>query len=514
MVNVQDIPIDIHSSKLLDWLISRRHCQKDWQKNVLGIREKIKNAILDMPESQEIVQLLQGTCVFQYFYISCIKLGSSRWLEFFTDVNYFHCRRIVEILQDTEKNTKNFLGFYSSQRMKDWLEIQSLYQKNNVYLAESAQILQRLVQYEIPSLKKQITKAEQALVESAKKEKEYGKQAEDGRKMYEQELLRIGIQGHSLRAELLALAAGLTSFFAEITKDIISLKEPYEYYINFRQYIHQRSDSQVNLLPVVNLLLKKGLAATVFEYKYGVAPDTIETPSYDLLLKEDQKQSDDEIDFCDDSLNFENEEVLGFAVDAQIDVVGDSSGLCAGAVTETVARGEDAFCLVESLDTQKIIRNELNELLAFLVMRKEDDERDSPSDIFIRGFEKRPSGISKISPSQIEYWISEIKAILNQLLDEKKNYLFRIRSSQQYVEKVVEEIEAKKGLEDRYKKMQALMVERQDEARQQIAKAHQHLHVVLNSTKLLQQQLEKEISLKYDGRKVNIMGAITSALAN
>lgn len=134
--------------KLLDWLISRRHCQKDWQKNVLVIREKIKHAILDMPESEEVLQLLQGTYI-----------------------NFFHCQRIIEILRETEKDSKNFLGFYSSQRMKDWQEIESLYKKNNVYLAESAQILQRLVQYEIPAQKKQISKAEQVLSESVKKER-------------------------------------------------------------------------------------------------------------------------------------------------------------------------------------------------------------------------------------------------------------------------------------------------------------------------------------------------------
>ncbi|RCN24662.1 hypothetical protein ANCCAN_29637 [Ancylostoma caninum] len=69
MTDVKDLPIDIHSGKLLDWLISRRHCQKDWQKNVLVIREKIKHAILDMPESDEVVQLLQGSCKFTYTYL-------------------------------------------------------------------------------------------------------------------------------------------------------------------------------------------------------------------------------------------------------------------------------------------------------------------------------------------------------------------------------------------------------------------------------------------------------------
>lgn len=50
---------------------------------------------------------------------------------------------------------------YSSQRMKDWSQILSLYQKNNIYLAEAASILQRNVQFEITALKKQINKCQQ-----------------------------------------------------------------------------------------------------------------------------------------------------------------------------------------------------------------------------------------------------------------------------------------------------------------------------------------------------------------
>ncbi len=36
----------------------------------------------------------------------------------FSDINYFHCLRIVEILKDTESGTKNIFGRYSSTRMK------------------------------------------------------------------------------------------------------------------------------------------------------------------------------------------------------------------------------------------------------------------------------------------------------------------------------------------------------------------------------------------------------------
>ncbi|KAK6014500.1 hypothetical protein OSTOST_20118, partial [Ostertagia ostertagi] len=390
-------------------------------------------------------------------------------------------------------------------------EIESLYKKNNVYLAEAAQILQRLVQYEIPAQKKQITKAEQVLADSIRKEKEYGKQAEDGRKLYGKELQRIGIQGHALRAELLALACDLPSFFSKITDDIIHLKEPYEYYIHFRNYIHQGKRPPGKLLPLLALLMEKGPSLTAFEFKYGISPTRIELPSYDLLLKEDEKKDDDEIDFGDENIDFGIDDGVDFAgEEAHIDVVADTKG----AVGESVAVGEDALGVVENMETQKVLKNELNELLAFLSMRNEDEKRDTSSDVFIRGFEKRPVEISKVSPPQIGEWISQIKSIVDQLSDQQKIHLFRIRTSPQYVEQLVEEIEVKKGLEARYKKMQSLMVEKQNEAREQAAKAGQTLQTLVTSTKLLQKQLEEDISKKYDGRRVNIMGGITAAVAN
>ena len=47
---------------LTDWLIDRRHVNFKWQTAALAIREKINLAIQDMPEVDEIKQLLAGTC--------------------------------------------------------------------------------------------------------------------------------------------------------------------------------------------------------------------------------------------------------------------------------------------------------------------------------------------------------------------------------------------------------------------------------------------------------------------
>lgn len=109
----QHIPIDINTTKLLDWLISRRHVPKDWQNSVLKVREKINNAIQDMPAHEGIIKLLSGQ-----------------------HINYFHCIKIVDILKETEKDSKNIFGRYGSQRMKDWQDIIGAYEKENIYLAE------------------------------------------------------------------------------------------------------------------------------------------------------------------------------------------------------------------------------------------------------------------------------------------------------------------------------------------------------------------------------------------
>ena len=52
------------SLNFIEWLIDRRHCNSKWSEQVLTIREKINEAIQDMPAVDEIMQLLSGSCMY------------------------------------------------------------------------------------------------------------------------------------------------------------------------------------------------------------------------------------------------------------------------------------------------------------------------------------------------------------------------------------------------------------------------------------------------------------------
>lgn len=100
----------------------------------------------------------------------------------------------MEVLKETEADTKNFLGMYGSQRMKDWQEILRLYQKDCLYLAECGAILARNVIYEIPALKRAVSKAEQTQQECQKKETSSRKQAQEYRDKFVHSCNQLGIQ--------------------------------------------------------------------------------------------------------------------------------------------------------------------------------------------------------------------------------------------------------------------------------------------------------------------------------
>lgn len=299
-MNEYDLPIDIHANKLIgrqerrrkkasnwpplfplsllslsEWLVSRQHCCKDWKPRLDQIRGKIRNALKDMPQHETILKILSEQNTF----------------------NYYICKQIVEILKETEKNTKNIFGFYTSERMKEWQEILSLYETDGVFLAETAQILVRNVTYEIPSLKKNINRMQQLHDEYSKKEDELTKQAHHFKRNYYEYAHKIGLKGDSIVDEINELLSDFPQFLRSVVNRLSELERCRTHYVTFLFFLSNLQQNE-KTLPLIRYLLEKG-NTTYFEYVNGQAPEIVE--EVPCLINEPvpvtSESDEDKIDF-------------------------------------------------------------------------------------------------------------------------------------------------------------------------------------------------------------------------
>ncbi|KAH7952107.1 hypothetical protein HPB52_018682 [Rhipicephalus sanguineus] len=200
------------------------------------------------------------------------------------DIHYFHCQRIVEILKDTEASTKNLFGRYSSQRMKDWQEIIRLYEKDNVYLAEAAQMIIRTVNYE----------------EAVKKEADYAKHAQDLRDRYQQECKQLGIKGECIKKELLSLLDELPGLFEGAVKELHKAQPAIDLYRLFLGFTvpSSKADGSSKAVPLMQFLITHG-NVTTYQWRHGEPPEVVEETLPVLPVDIDNGNSDDQIDFGD-----------------------------------------------------------------------------------------------------------------------------------------------------------------------------------------------------------------------
>ncbi|XP_002732101.1 CDK5 regulatory subunit-associated protein 3-like [Saccoglossus kowalevskii] len=482
---IDNLPIDISATKLLDWLIDRRHVDRKWLSSALVIREKINNAIQDMPAVDEITQLVSGTYI-----------------------NYFHCCRIVELLKETEAGSKNIFGYYSSTRMKDWQEIIKLYEKDNIYLAEAADMLIRNVSYEIPGLKKQIAKCEQSQKDCERKEKDYESSAAEQREQYNTACKQFGIQGKKVKSELLQLVKDLPVFYEDVvekTKNLQKTCDFYKEFVCFTSAGSSDSESKLETTSLVRYIINNG-NTTVYQWRTGEAPSRVEEIQMDISDDDDNKSQEDEIDWGDLD---EGEVDYGITVDqAGIEVQSESTDDGDLNVSEKgVAMGMDALTVLDSPSMRSTFIDELLELEGFLLQRL--NEMKGESDILSASqFQSAPVILQMQGTEQVNTMLAQVQAILKQLTTVRIQQLFLIKGSPKYVDKLTDTLKEKLEHGEKMLASKKAVIDKRHSFLEEQRKLEPKLDILIKRTKELQAKIEVEISKRYKNRPVNLMGSI------
>lgn len=440
----QHIAISIHVPKLLEWLISRRHCKNEWQPEAVKIRAKINAAIQDMPANETIASLLSGTYI-----------------------NYFHCLKIIEILEKTEADSKNIFGSYTSKRMKDWKEIVSLYKKNNVYLAEAAELLINIVKYELPNMKKLISKQQQLQNDAKKKETESLKSANTARNDLNSLLKELGLDTGegSYKKRLVANALQLHATHEKVANETKLILPALEHYINFTALSLPHHTVNLNL---IEYIAEKG-NTTVYEFLHGEVPTKIITPPPIFTEDEPEETNEDTIDWGFDEVNATLEAQpttsnddgidLGFEEgnntdNPQIELVDsgeadkkDLEALKEEKVADKVASGDKALTIFENSQTRTNFINQLLELNSFLKMRLFDARKEGPNDDLVE------------SVSGLEDMLKSIESVTSLLLSKTSQHFYNILFLPSYLDKLVAKINEKADAIERWTAVAALSKE-------------------------------------------------------
>lgn len=500
--NIQNLPIDIQTSKLLDWLVDRRHCTLKWQSAMLEIREKINAAIQDMPENEEIKQLLSGS-----------------------HIHYFNCLRIVEILKGTEASSKNIFGRYSSQRMKDWQEIVSLYEKDNAYLAEVSSLLFRSVSYEGPALRRQVAKAQQLQQELSRREVECQNSSGAMREQYYTACKQYGITGDNVARELQALVKDLPTTLEEIGKDAACLGEVIQLYSAFAEFV---SDWNEPVLPMLRFVQQRG-NTTAYEWRTGKEPTVIERPVVEEAPPD--TVTEEAIDWGDLGAGMESSDVnFGITVEEGVDWGislesgteesaadgidwGDSSSVPIEIEVvddgtdcpEGVARGEDALTLLETPQTRSQFIDELMELELFLSQRL--GEMSVEGDVVsMSQFQLAPSVIQAQTTERVTAMLAEVRHLMERLTSLRMQHLFMIQASPRYVERVSEMLRQKLKQAEILLLKRSNLAERRQESLEEQAKLEPRIDLLAARIQELRKLIEADISKRYNNRPVNLMG--------
>ncbi|KAM7344774.1 CDK5RAP3 protein homolog [Cochliomyia hominivorax] len=519
-MNEADIPIDIHTLKLQDWLVSRRIVPKNIQAALKDIRTKITNALQDMPSNDDLIKLLKGT-----------------------NINYFHCKEIVEILKQTEKDTKSIFGTYGSQRMKDWQEIIRLYEKDNVYLAETAQLYVRNVNYEVPNVRKQMSKLDQQSEEALKRSQDLNKPEAQLLAEHAALLQQLGVKGENLREEFIQVLSGLPELYAKSVKNIGHLGEAVDLYATTTEQNKQQC------LPITRHLIEFG-NTTVYQYIHKEAPLSVEEPPIKLNLSEEHSTKaaeNNEIDFGDDD-NGASSTISAEMIDfGELNLEAGSGGIDFGDATDVggdidwgiesspaeaveinfdipieeygivvegagmdggIAKGDQAYTLLDSPNYRERFTDELYELEAFLRMRLYELKQvnSASSNIMFSLMES----ISTHDEESIRKMLNQVEIILKEISSEHTRHLFQLKHSPKYADLLASKLKQMLKAVEKIRTTKEVLKVRAAEMKEQRLALTPVLEELIVQTNKLQRQIEEDISKRYKNRVVNLLGGVSS----
>jgi len=455
MVQAAHIPIDIAVSKMLDWLVDRRHCNSKWQK----IASVAQNAACSAHKECSDDELVESVCR---------KMGIQSSHD---TVDFVASLAILNAVVEAD-GKGGWTG--TSPRVKIWKNVHSLYQKENCHLAEASATLTRLVGKELTSSERTISKLKTRQAECVEKAAELEKAAAACLARFSAECKKHQIdQEREAKPQILKGLHRLPDEITTVSAKIAQLKPARLFYLDFLTNSCKLEDVGGELAVLGVLCANEN--AVVYELVHGKAPsrivrDVVEDPNLE------------EVD-----LTLEDEYSIEMVEEFEIEVEGDGIELeeeegNTVLVSQSLAKGNEAKFVLEHPPTRALLLDDLAELESFLNVRREAKE------------------------SNVAKWLDAIQNIYATLQEPHFQNLLRLADNPNTADRIADQLEKHKFSATKRKQDAKSALRMRDELCSEEAQMTKARETQIEKIHILKQYLEKEISAKYQNRPVNITG--------
>lgn len=478
----QELPIDIHYNKLLDWLIDRRHCDVKWLAQARIIREMIQANLTHLPSDNELLASFK-------------ERGS---------LNYFQCKQVLEGIKSVDGDSKSLFGKFISVRVQRWAEIVRDYEKKNIYLADCAQQLIRNVNYEIPALKQSLMRCQQIQQDCIKREQETLSTSASLRAKFISSCKEMGIEGIRVKIELQQVLSELPTIFEHTVHLLPSLTPALNYYQMFIAHNTGRREVGAHqTLPMLKYIMQNG-NVTVYQWKHGTKPEILKENESDCVQMPIESGIDHEIDWGDNIISQDiilNDTELEDELSCnEIIIVEDESSNDKSA--DNVEQTTDLESVLSCSVTRSLFLDDVMELNEFLSWRVHELSRD----VDIIQFSDETT--NDLDADSVQIMLSTITAVLDSLTNTRTQHLLLMKGSSRYLERMATSLLSPQMLANKATAQVEALSARREEAIDTALALQPQIETLKTETKQLQKQIEQQISRLYNNREVNLIGEI------
>jgi hypothetical protein len=198
-----DLPIDVHYDKLIDWLVDRKKVSKDWRKKLAGVHAKLSELARDLPNTltkthglgvpdSSLVDAAGEPQRWDYFRAVLVRdrivagadLREDRSKSdpdgsAFPDVPHANATdpsRDDDTEKETKEKTRGLFGRLTG-KAKAWDDVVRMYEKDALHLPECGSTMTRFADYDAPFARREKERLAKQLGDAERREAEHRRSA-------------------------------------------------------------------------------------------------------------------------------------------------------------------------------------------------------------------------------------------------------------------------------------------------------------------------------------------------